>query len=67
MSLQKIFSIPPPVDEVTDEEELDDGISENEKNFPDFARTYEIHTVLPDTIEDLNNHPLPIKFKKSKS
>lgn len=58
--------IPPPVDEVTDEEELDDDICENEKNLPDVAGTYEIHAVLPDTIEDLDNQPLPSSSKKAK-
>lgn len=58
--------IPLPVDEVTDEEELDDDIYENEINLPDVAGTYEIHTSLPDTFEDLYNQSLPSSSKKSK-
>ena len=34
--------IPPPVDEVADEEKLDDDLHENEINLPDVAGTYGI-------------------------
>lgn len=58
--------IPPPVDEVTDEEELDDDICENAINLPDIAGTYEIHASLPDTSEDLDSQSLPSTSKKAK-
>lgn len=43
------FYIPPPIDEATDEEELDGDICENVINLPDVAGIYEIHASLPDT------------------
>lgn len=58
--------IPPPVDEVTDEEEIDDDICENVINLPDIARTYEIHVCLPDISEDFDSQTLPSSSKKAK-
>ncbi|XP_022175761.1 piggyBac transposable element-derived protein 3-like [Myzus persicae] len=58
--------IPPPVDEVTDEEELDDDLRENVINLPDVAGTYEIHASLPNSSEDLDSELLPSSSIKSK-
>lgn len=45
--------IPPDVDEVTDEEDIDDEVLEIDKPLPDVAGTFEIHTSnLPDSDDD---------------
>lgn len=58
--------IPPPVDEVTDKEELDDDLRENVINLPDVAGTYEINASLHNSSEDLDSQSLPSSSKKSK-
>lgn len=50
-----IVYIPPPVNELTDEEKIDDDICENEWDLIDVVGTYEIHVSLPDTAEDLDH------------
>nr|CAH7734201.1 unnamed protein product [Callosobruchus chinensis] len=55
--------IPPPVDELTDEEDIDDQGCETEMNLPDVAGTYEIHVKLP---EEETNEDVRSKSKKVK-
>ncbi|XP_033220935.1 piggyBac transposable element-derived protein 3-like [Belonocnema kinseyi] len=58
--------IPPSVDELTDEEEIDHVICENGEDLPDCAGTYEIHASLPDTSEETDKPSLPSSSKKAK-
>lgn len=58
--------IPPPVDQLTDEEDVDDDLCENERDLPDVAGTYEIHASLPDITEESHDQSLPSSSKKSK-
>jgi len=58
--------ISPPVNEVSDEEELNDDICEDVRNLSDIVGTYEIHASLSDTSEYLDNQSLPLCSKKTK-
>lgn len=58
--------IPPPVDELTDEEEVDDDICEDAWDLPDVAGTYEIHVTPLETFEEVDDQSSPTPSKKSK-
>lgn len=62
-----VVYIPPPVDELTDEEDIDDDIMRESDDFLlDVAGTYEIHANLPDETE-VKEPPTPSSSKKMKT
>lgn len=46
--------IPPPIDELTHEEVVDEDTCDSREDLPDNARSYEISATLPNTSEKLN-------------